>query len=785
MALVTAGSTPSLPPLPIDEHLAAVRTAVRVHRAAVVTAAPGAGKTTRVPPALAEDGSVLLLQPRRVAARSIARRIAGERGWTVGREVGWHVRGDRHYTAETRVVVATEGILTATLQQDPLAARFRTIVIDEFHERSIHADVGLALAREAWKARDDLWLVVMSATLDASRVAAYLGGCPVIDAPGRRHVLDISFHAGVGIADAARALLGAGGAVLCFLPGAPEIRRAASELSRVVPGVPVLPLHGGLEADAQDAALRASDAPRIILATNLAETTVTVPDVTAVVDTGLHKVARYDADRAIDSLTLERISQDSADQRAGRAGRVQAGRAWRLWDARDRLRPHREPEISRVDLAATVLDIAAWGGDAGRIDWFDAPPPGALASAVALLRRLGALDTRGGLTALGSRLARLPLHPRLSRILIEGGGDRALARACALLSERQTFVARQGATSCDLLSAVDRDAALPAHVLDAARDIEQRAREAAGLTRGDRNALPDQEFRRAILAGYPDRVARRRAPASDRFQLASGAGARLARESGVVNHELIVAVDVTAGTAPGTDALIRMATGLEPDWIQPTATDVVHEYDAIRREVRADRVAWYEALVLSRHAVRPDPAVSGSLLAEALRAQGPRRGDRALLDRLAFAGVQTTFEQLVARAAEGRLRLDDVDLADALAGSDRQALDRYAPDRLRVPSGRDVSLEYREGQVFAAVKLQELFGLADSPRVGRAEVPVTFELLSPAGRPVQVTRDLRSFWDRGYQEVRRELRARYPRHPWPDDPWTALPTRRALPRKPH
>jgi HrpA-like RNA helicase len=246
-----------------------------------------------------------------------------------------------------------------------------------------------------------------------------------------------------------------------------------------------------------------------------------------------------------------------------------------------------------------------------------------------------------------------------------------------------------------------------------------------------------------------------------------------------------VAVDVTAGTTSGSDALIRLATGLEPDWIQPTTTVVEHEFDTSSQEVRAERVARYDALVLSRHAVRPDPAVSGGVLAQALRARGPRPGDRALLDRLAFAGADTTFEQLVERGAEGRVRLSDVDLADGVGGAERQALDRYAPERLRVPSGREVPLEYREGQVFAAVKLQELFGLADSPRVGRAQVPVTFELLSPAGRPVQVTRDLRSFWNRGYQEVRRELRARYPRHPWPDDPWTAPPTRRALPRKPH
>lgn len=784
MALVNVRPS-SLPPLPIDDYLPSVLAALRAHRAVVVTAAPGAGKTTRVPPALASEGAVLLLQPRRVAARSIAKRIAAERGWTIGREVGWHVRGDRRDGPDTRVVVATEGILTATLQQDPLAARFRTIVIDEFHERSIHADVGLALAREAWIARDDLWLVVMSATLDAARVAAYLEDCPVIDAPGRQYPLDISWHPGTSVADATRAVLPSRGAVLCFLAGAPEIHRAAADLERGHPGVQVRPLHGGLDAEQQDAALVSSEVPRIILTTNLAETTLTVPDVAAVVDTGLHKVARYDAERAIDSLTLERIPQDAADQRAGRAGRVQAGRVWRLWDARDRLRPHREPDIARIDLASTVLDVAAWGGDARTLSWFEAPPVAALEAAFDLLQRLGAIEPDGRLSAAGRLLARLPLHPRLGRMLLEGRGDRALARACALLSERQTFVPREGATTCDLLSAVDREQRLPAHVLAAARDIERRVTAALppGFDRGP--SFSEQGFRRAVLAGYPDRVARRRAPGSDRFQLASGIGARLARESGVVNHDLIVAVHVTAAVAPGGEALIRMATGVEPEWIAPTSVRVEHMWDAGAGEVRAARVERYGDLVLAQHAVRPEPNEAGRVLAAAWRARGPRPEDAALLARLNFAGVASSFDALVERAAVGKARLADAVLADALSHAERQTLDRQAPEGLRVPSGREVPLDYRDDQVVAAVKLQELFGLADSPRVGRAQVPVTFELLSPAGRPVQVTRDLRSFWSRGYPEVRKELRARYPRHPWPDDPWSATPTRRTLPRKPH
>jgi ATP-dependent helicase HrpB len=314
--------------LPVDDHLPAIAEAVRTHRAVVVTAAPGAGKTTRVPPALVREGRVLLLQPRRVAARSIARWIAHEQGWTLGREIGWHVRFDRNFSDATRLIVATEGILTARLQQDPLVQDLRTIIIDEFHERSIHADLGIALAREAWRARDDLRLIVMSATIAAEPVAAYLGGCPIVDVPGRLYPIEIEYGPGLGVEQGiARVLPATRGAVLCFLPGAGEIRRATDALRRdagrlgIPPGMPIAPLHGSLDASEQDAALTPTDGPRIVLATNLAETTLTVPDVTAVVDTGLQKVARYDADRAIDSLETERVSLDSADQRGRIASR--------------------------------------------------------------------------------------------------------------------------------------------------------------------------------------------------------------------------------------------------------------------------------------------------------------------------------------------------------------------------------------------------------------------------------------------------------------------------------
>ena len=363
------------------------------------------------------------------------------------------------------------------------------------------------------------------------------------------------------------------GAVLCFLPGAPEIRRAVDRVSALLgPLVPVLPLHGGLAADAQDAALLPSRSPRVILATNLAETTVTVPDVRVVVDTGQHKEARYDVARGIDSLEIERVSRDSADQRAGRAGRLAPGRAVRLWDARDRLRVHREPEISRVDLASVVLEVLAWGGDPMTFDWFEAPPALALEAAMRLLRQLGAVAANGGLTSDGADLRRLPLHPRLGRLLLSARGARSAALACALLSERTLQPSQAAATTtCDVLAAIERESSLPHHVhASGARPARSGLRICSVKPRP--KCVEEIEFRRSVLAAYPDRVARRRAPASDRFLLSTGTGARLGRESGVRDAEFVAVVDVIAGRAtpanPSGEAIIRMATRVEPEWIE-------------------------------------------------------------------------------------------------------------------------------------------------------------------------------------------------------------------------
>lgn len=772
--LLNHRQVPALPELPIDGHLDSIRAALARHRAVVVTAAPGAGKTTRVPPALVADGPVFVLQPRRVAARAIARRLAEERGWTVGREVGWQVRFDRRVSDATVLTIATEGILTARLQQDPLLAGIRTLVLDEFHERSLHADVGLALAKQAWLARSDMRLVVMSATIDTARVSAYLGGCPVIDVPGRLFPLGIEYRPGLAIDDAVKEVLpSARGAILCFLPGARDIERAAAALSSV--NVPVLALHGGLPADEQDQALRPAPHTRVILATNLAETTVTVPDVTVVIDTGLHKVARYDSERAIDALRLERVPMDSADQRAGRAGRVQAGRVLRLWDSRDRLRLHREPEIFRTDLAAPVLDVVAWGGHPRKFDWLDAPPPHAIDAALTLLHRLGALDAQGRLTSEGAQLQRWPLHPRLGRLLLSAGATDRAARLCAAIAD--------GGDS-SLIDAAWEGRPLPSHIDQVARHLRSGSLVPSAEPPVTGTGLApsrddDRSLRRAVLAAYPDRVAKRRAAGTDRCVLASGTGARLARHL-TVSDEYLVALDVTAPNTGQHDALVRAAVGIERDWLASTRRDVRHEFDPASGVVRAARVDWYDGLILSEHPVAPDPDAAAALLADAWLARGPSERDARMIRRLTFARLESDIPGMVREACCGMTRLDEVHLDRFMPGS----VPRLAPDTLRVPSGRDIPLRYdADGSVVAAVKLQELFGLADTPLLGPARIPVTFELLAPNGRPVQVTRDLRSFWTRGYLEVRKELRARYPKHPWPEDPWTATPTHRTTHRR--
>jgi ATP-dependent helicase HrpB len=772
----------SLAPLPIDGVLDEIVGAVRRHRAAIVVAPPGAGKTTRVPPALADDGPVIVLQPRRIAARALAARIADERGWRIGEEVGWHVRFERRACPRTRVLVATEGILTAYLQRDPLLSGFATIVLDEFHERSIHADLALALGRQAWRARPELRLVVMSATLDVDPVRAFLDGAPVVRVEARPHPVAIDYAPREEPAAAIERAFAAGdGHVLAFLPGAPEIRRLATELARrpALGGASILPLHGTLSAEEQDRAVAPASGRRIVLATNIAETSLTIDGVTSVVDTGLHRVARFDPAVGLDRLETERISADAADQRAGRAGRTRPGRAIRLWDPRDHLRSHREPEIARVDLAAPVLEVLAWGGAPRAFVWFQPPPAERLDAALSLLEALGAVDG-GRLTPLGETMRSLPVPPRLARVLVEAGGSTLAAACCAVLLER--FVPRGPlpAGPSDLLARADRLAEAPPRVRTAAAEIGRVARSVLGAS------APDDEpvILRALLAGFPDRLARRRAAGSPRLVLAGGAGAVLDRDSVVHDGEILLAIDVEAGArGPGSEARVRLASRVERDWLPAPDRRIAHRFDVASGAVRAVEVLSVSGLLLDERAVPADPDAAAPLLVEALL-ERPSAGDDALRARLRFAGVSIDERALAQQAVLGRTALPGEGLLARLPAEIRRSLERDAPAELPLPSGRRARLEYREdGSVRASVKLQELFGLAETPRLSHGR-PVIFELLAPSGRPVQTTSDLRGFWDRTYPEVRRELRGRYPKHPWPEDPWNAVPTHRTRRTKP-
>ena len=793
-------------PLPVDAFIDPIRQTLGRHRAAVLTAAPGAGKTTRVPPALVDEGRVLLLQPRRVAARAMARRIADEQGWTLGREVGWHIRFEWKATAETRLLVVTEGILTAYLQDDPLLSNVTTLIVDEFHERSIHADLGLALARQAWVARPDLRILVMSATLDTAPVSRFLGDCPVIDVPGALHPLAVTYNPGQSVAAALDEVLpSVRGNALCFLPGAGEIARAQREAEPIATrhGVDLLALYGSMEAGDQDAALAPAARRRVILATNIAETSLTVPDVSIVIDTGLHKIARYDGERGVDSLTLERITMDSADQRAGRAGRLGPGTVRRLWDQRDRLRPHREPEVQRIDLAQPVLSILGWGGDPRAFEWFERPQDDRLEMALTLLERLGLVQD-GRATPQAQLLRRLPLHPRLARILVDGLGSFEAAAACAWLSEPGRTDGGHQATTCDLLPILDAWARMPFHLKRVADNLERSAEAVLGQAKVRR--IDEIAFRRAVFAGYPDRVAKRRnqgnpkglPPPDSRVTLATGHGAVMGRESGVRDGDWLVALDVTsaavgafrrggsldppAPTRP-TEATVRSACRIEAEWLTATRSEIVHSIDAATGVVRAHATEWYDALILREQHVPVDREKAAPLLAQAWLDRDRDPDTERLLLRGAFAGHTLDLPALAALAASGARGFKDFDIAAQLPWPTRQAIDRDAPDELTVPSGRSMRLEYAgDGTVSVAVKLQELFGLAETPRLGPKKIPVTFHLLAPNARPVQTTQDLKSFWATTYQEVRKELRGRYPRHPWPDDPWTAKPTHRTTKR---
>jgi len=820
----------------IDGILPELLAALEQGNVAVLQAPPGAGKTTRVPLALLDapflkKGKIVMLEPRRLAAVNAARYMAGCLGEEVGRRVGYTIRFERKVSAATRIEVVTEGILARRLQSDPLLEGVAAVIFDEFHERSLTCDLSLALCRDVQQGlREDLRILVMSATLDAAPVASLLGGAPLISTPGRQFPVEINYlktePSGrlpeIACAAVLRALAQTGGDILVFLPGAGEIRRCERLLKESVGAeIMIAVLYGDLPFAAQEQAILPADRRKVVLATNIAETSLTIEGVRVVVDTGFSRQLRYDPCTGLNRLEIMRISAASAEQRTGRAGRVAPGVCYRLWTEHTQatLLPFTPPEIRVSDLTPLALDLAHWGvADPASLSFLDAPPAGHLAEGRALLTALGALDARGAITALGKKMAALPMHPRLAAMLVGSLslGEGALAcTLAAILSERDILPRGTGSLSeSDLQDRVD--------ALEERRD-PQGCRTVERLAAYFRSALGVPESARRgdaalvgelLLKAYPDRVARERSPGSGRYLMANGSGARLSTRTNLRAQPFIVAVEVEGGGAEGE---IHMASAVTLDAVRAGCAAAITREKRVFWDDREGRVVARDeerlgAILLSERAATPGKEEISAALIRGIRsgpgigglnwsdeAQQYRNRVNFLIRVLPEEGFPDLSDQALAANLEQWLmpylqgvrtlaQLARVDLLAPLKAMlnwrEQKLVDDAAPTHLKVPSGSRVGLSYpADGVPFLAVKLQEMFGLAETPRVALGRVPVLIHLLSPARRPIQVTADLRSFWNGAYREVCKELKGRYPRHPWPDDPWEAQATRHVKKRQ--
>jgi ATP-dependent helicase HrpB len=842
----------NLTPLPIDDVLPDVVAGLNNSHAVVLRAPPGAGKTTRVPPAIldsgiTEKGKILVLQPRRVAARASAARIAAERGSKLGEEIGYQVRFESRTGPRTRIAVITEGILLRRLLDDPFLPDVAAVVFDEFHERSLASDLALAMVRQIQQSvRPDLKIVVMSATLAVEPVAKYLGHCPVVESLGRSFPVEIRYLPHLerrplpdlvveGVEEAIRS---ADGDCLVFLPGVGEIRQSEKRLAPLAGDhrLALLELYGDLPAEQQDAVLRPSCERKIILSTNVAETSLTIEGVTCVVDSGQARVLRYDERTGLDRLELSPISRASADQRAGRAGRTKPGLCLRLWpEATHRSRAEFElPEIQRVDLVGAVLQVLCWiEPDLQAFPWFERPSAGALERAQGLLMHLGAADD-DGVTELGRAIAGLPVHPRIGRLLIEGqqrGVAEQVALAAALLSERDPFFRpqrgpgeRRGASHRSRSDVLDRVHALEQfeETQRADSDVGELNRSAAKHIFRTRDQLlrmvrseeaarqhsrlpnnPDVALLRSLLAAYPDRLARAREPGSRRGLMVGGRGVRLADEVALADEELFLCIDIDAGAG---EALVRQASAVEKSWLpqQWLESRDCLEFDPVAERVITRRQVVYDDLVLEEsHSASPSP----EQIAEVLVIAAGSRLERVFpADDESVVGFRRRVTFLSQAMPDLKLpQLDDDDLRGLLSQlvtgcrsfadirkapwlaamkglftwQQLQTIEREAPERIEVPSGSHIAVQYEEGRPpILAVRIQEVFGMKETPRVAGGRVPVLMHLLAPNMRVAQITDDLASFWANTYLMVRKDLRARYPKHSWPEDPYTAEPQKR-------
>ena len=841
---------PEVRTLPVLETIPELEGSMAEPGAAVLVAEPGAGKTTVIPLVLLAadwvgEGTIIVLEPRRLATRAAADRMAellGEDG--AGGTVGYRIRGDTRVSRETRIEVVTEGVLTRMLQSDPGLDGVAAVVFDEFHERSIHADLGLALTLHSRRIfRPDLRVLVMSATLDAAPVAALLGDASVVASEGRTHPVDTRYRKrpveGWIEPAVVRTVLGSlerdEGDLLVFLPGAGEIRRTAERLedAELPASVTVHPLFGALPRGEQDAAIRPSPEGRrkVVLATSIAETSLTIEGVRVVVDSGQMRVPRFDPGTGMTRLETIRVTRDSADQRRGRAGRTAPGVCYRLWTkAEDRgLVPHRRPEILDADLAPLALELAVWGAEADELRWLDPPPDAALAQARELLRELEAVDD-GGATDHGTELAGIGVHPRLAHMLVRGrelGVARLAADLAAVLSDRDILRGEGRAPDADLrlrVEAIHRarggGGGLPGR-------IQGHAVHRGGLARAIREA--DRLFsatgaRRAegadteavgILTAlaYPDRIGQRREGERGRFLLRNGRGARFTETQALEAEDWLVAAEVEGR---GREARIFRAAAVTQAEIEEHFAGQIREVEEVRWDDEAGRVVARRrralgALTLMEAPLRaPDPGALGRALLEGVRSTGGlqvlpwSKKTRQLRERLEFLGrhdpdawpdaseeaLMASLEAWLLPFLSGMKRLEDlkrVDPGQALmtwvGWERRDALDRLAPTHLEVPSGSRIPIDYSDpARPALAVRLQEVFGLTETPRIAGGSVAITMKLLSPAHRPVQVTQDLASFWRDAYFDVRKDMRGRYPKHYWPEDPMEAEATRRTKPR---
>jgi ATP-dependent helicase HrpB len=813
--------------LPVEECVPALRAALADAGQAVLVAPPGAGKTTIVPLRLLDEAwmggaRIVVLEPRRLAARAAARRMAALVGEEVGGLVGYRTRDERRVGGATRIEVVTEGILTRRLQADPSLPGVGLVVFDEFHERNLQADLALALVLDARPAlRADLRLLVMSATLEAARVSTLLGGAPVVRSEGRAHDVAVRWvprrpteRLDAAVAAAVRrAVREEAGDALVFLPGAADIRRTEAALSGggLPADVDVRPLFGALSAEAQDAALAPSPAGRrrVVLATDIAETSLTVEGVRIVVDSGQARSPRFDPRSGLTKLQTRPISRASAEQRAGRAGRRGPGVVYRLWSTLEHAarRPFPDPEIAGVDLAGLVLELAVWGAAPADLAFLDPPPRRALDEAGGLLTLLGALDPAGRPTALGRAMAELPLHPRLARMVVGAGPGRAGWTACilaALLEDRDVFRGRPDELPTDVAERVaviddptrHHASADPGAVRGAARRATELARR-AGI---GRSAADPEHCGAVLVLAYPDRLAQARSGA--RFRLRSGAGAWVPAADPLAREAFLVIAEVEADRGDGR---VRLAAAIDADEIEAVAGSaeetVTVAWDAVRGDLRA-RVERRLGSVVLATADSPAPAGAATALALLARVATTRldalrwtAAARALQQRAGFAhrtlgdpwpdlsdaALLATLDDWLLpllAGATGRADIEAVDVVAALRGrlGHRRAgeLDRVAPPSLVVGTRR-LAVDYGGDQPAVAVRVQDLFGTRTHPTVGDGRVPVVLHLLSPAGRPVQVTADLPGFWAGTWAAVRKDMAGRYPKHPWPADPAAAQP----------